>query len=187
MSASPTIYRPVPRRPFDLPTDDDTPETPDRPPQRSKSTIALTAGALFGIYSQTYDDAAPTPSVTRNNSTANFAELKPRTASPAPPHAPTRRQDPLHLLLRIASLFVFGIAYGIVVTHLHNGARWSPAYLLAWGLAGVGLGSVLPWLDGKDDAPTSVGWTRVVRSIGAFVGIAYAIVRSSPPRLPRTC
>lgn len=82
-----------------------------------------------------------------------------------------------------------------------------------WGVAGVGLGSLLPWVDilwedtlGTEDGfgryqtskegarlrgrstdedegpPSRIGsgmgadWNPVVRSIGAFVGIAFAIV-----------
>jgi hypothetical protein len=76
-----------------------------------------------------------------------------------------------------------------------------------WGISGVALGSLLPWIDGlwdenfentselsqsrrerssppeEDDELDSSGlfgadWTPVVRSVGAFVGIAFAIVRS---------
>jgi len=91
-------------------------------------------------------------------------------------------------VLRVASLFVFGVAYGVIITHLHEGGaglrvdidRWATGYLVFWGLAGVGLGSVLPWLDGKDPDGGVVGrteWIPAVRSIGAFVGIAYGIRR----------
>lgn len=97
--------------------------------------------------------------------------------------------------------------------------RSSWRYLIFWGIAGVGLGSLLPWVDilwdetlgqnagsdmksstqglsrsggtdsDDDDQPASrsgsglaADWNPVVRSIGAFVGIAFAIV-SSPDRL----
>lgn len=79
-------------------------------------------------------------------------------------------------------------------------------YLVFWGVAGVAWGSLLPWFDtlwadggdrslsdremeGATDVPgekavKSFGifgadWTPLVRSVGAFVGIAFAIVR--PP------
>jgi hypothetical protein len=87
------------------------------------------------------------------------------------------------------ALFAFGVAYGAIVTDLHNSKKFSPStvdidrynprYLVQWGLAGVVLGSLLPWLDGKDTGNGSIGakidWDPAVRSIGAFVGIAYAI------------
>ena len=97
--------------------------------------------------------------------------------------------------------------------------RYSWRYLIFWGVAGVGLGRLLPWVDilwdetlghngdsnlkssmqglsrsggtGSDDedqlalqsgSGLAADWNPVVRSIGAFVGIAFAIV-SSPDRL----
>jgi hypothetical protein len=83
-------------------------------------------------------------------------------------------------------------------------------YLVFWALAGVAWGSLLPWFDtwwadghgqalsdeadvtraaSGEKATRSLGvfgadWTPVVRSVGAFVGIAFAIVRppiSLPP------
>ncbi|KAF6842660.1 insig domain-containing protein [Colletotrichum musicola] len=68
-------------------------------------------------------------------------------------------------------------------------------YLSLWGLSGVVLGSLLPWFDGvwehtfgRDDETVEVmgnsspedvspvkDWALVVRSIGAFVGIVFAI------------
>ena len=82
--------------------------------------------------------------------------------------------------------------------HLHNTRTFTPAwweevggynvrFLLLWGLVGVALGSLLPWIDyfldetegGSTDGEGGGGmvdWMQVVRSIGAFVGIAYAIV-----------
>lgn len=76
------------------------------------------------------------------------------------------------------------------MTHLHNSSlstvtldidKYSARYLVEWGLAGVALGSLLPWLDGEDlgdDGGSKMDWHPAVRSIGAFVGIAYAIVSS---------
>lgn len=96
---------------------------------------------------------------------------------------------------------MFGVAYGVIVTHLHNSKsftvspvtieidRYSLRYYVQWGLAGVALGSLLPWLDGETEGDGSgsgkgkIEWDPAVRSIGAFVGIAYAIV--SPPPSPR--
>jgi hypothetical protein len=74
-------------------------------------------------------------------------------------------------------------------------------YLAFWGVAGVALGGLLPWFDGvwentfgrqdgKRNGESSTGgkaagpeidWALVVRGIGAFVGIIFAIVRGSPP------
>jgi hypothetical protein len=110
------------------------------------------------------------------------------------------------LALRGSLLFFLGLGYGALVTRLHNeqnhlppmpddnilkpGNNWN--YLAFWGVAGVGLGSLLPWFDkvwedtfGRDpddDGVTDKGagpgtdWALVMRAIGAFVGIAFAIV-----------
>jgi hypothetical protein len=73
-------------------------------------------------------------------------------------------------------------------------STWS--YLAFWGVAGVALGTLLPivdkWLEGESQEKSSsrdkvqsdgqrvpadeVGWSRMIRSVGAFVGIAFAIV-----------
>ena len=116
----------------------------------------------------------------------------------------------------------------MIVTHLHDEQKLSPIkvenidryswrYLMFWGMAGVALGTLLPYIDifwkdmwgekhrsdadiikeqvtksketADDDeiekAETSRGsslgadWNPVVRSVGAFIGIAFAIVRLS--------
>jgi hypothetical protein len=102
------------------------------------------------------------------------------------------------------------MGYGLLVRHLHTDRKvanfqvegiikprndWR--YLLFWGLSGVVLGGMLPWVDtlfsgnedtkvvekknGEKDEGVWADWTPVVRSVGAFVGIAYAIVRVSIP------
>jgi len=106
-----------------------------------------------------------------------------------------------------------GMGYGLLVRHLHDDRQLAPfqvegiikprndwRYLVFWGVAGVALGSLMPWVDtlfeaGSRDTPVFEGedgtsspresyesdgilgqdWTPVVRSVGAFVGIAYAI------------
>ena len=79
-------------------------------------------------------------------------------------------------------------------------------HMALWGVAGLALGNLLPWIDrvwekeatssevedsgkertgatGEDNltATSSLGteWNPVVRSIGAFVGIAFAIVSTN--------
>jgi len=104
--------------------------------------------------------------------------------------------------------------YGLLVRHLHDDRQLAPfnvegiikpshdwKYLVFWGIAGVGLGSLLPWFDKlwevklgsspqdrgltsseeaikSDKAQGILGadWILAVRGVGAFVGIAYAIV-----------
>ena len=119
------------------------------------------------------------------------------------------------------------MAYGTIVTHLHDRQGIAPVkveginrhswqYLVVWGIGGVVMGSLLPWIDvawnsytqqlqpeheqagfqrppssgldkenegrssGRFDNGLGADWNPVVRSIGAFVGIAFAIVRLSP-------
>ncbi|KAF2255400.1 hypothetical protein BU26DRAFT_515110 [Trematosphaeria pertusa] len=107
---------------------------------------------------------------------------------------------------KLAALFLFGVIYGVIVSHLHDTRelaavrvggvdRESWIYLASWGLAGVMLGSLLPYVDlvwdghrsdsqrkqaqtEKENPPSlSEHWNDVVRSVGAFVGIAFAIRR----------
>jgi hypothetical protein len=106
---------------------------------------------------------------------------------------------------KLLSLFAFGAVYGVIVSHLHDTRelsavqvggvdRESWTYLAGWGLAGLVLGSLLPYVDlvsgsdqerrevqddksAKENEPTlGEQWNEVVRSVGAFVGIAFAIV-----------
>ncbi|KAJ6781521.1 hypothetical protein PWT90_09347 [Aphanocladium album] len=116
---------------------------------------------------------------------------------------------------RTAVLFVLGLGYGALVLRLHDQEQQLPAadglmatgfnstYLGAWGVAGVVLGSLLPWFDGvwearfgasddednsavteSEDGPSKVVDTGldsalVMRAIGAFVGIVFAIRKLS--------
>ena len=125
---------------------------------------------------------------------------------------PSAMSQIVTFLLRASLLFAFGIAYGEVITQLHNSGRVAPVqvnqidrssglYLTFWGMTGTLLGTGLPYLDKiwggshsrqeddnagvlEDDEEDSqeqqltlgTDWGDVVRSIGAFVGIAFAIV-----------
>ncbi len=110
---------------------------------------------------------------------------------------------------KLVALYVFGVIYGVIVSHLHETRqlaavhvegvnRKSQAYLATWGLFGVTLGSLLPYVDLVWDAqrkesqtedtetethgsPISEQINDVVRSVAAFVGIAFAIVSSRHP------
>lgn len=75
--------------------------------------------------------------------------------------------------------------------------RYDSAYLACWGVFGVALGSLLPWFDGKweqafekaddeteedfkeEEEDPGTDWALVLRGIGAFVGIIFAIVSRS--------
>ena len=210
------------------------------PPSRTRSILNLTSSTLFGIYSQTpYDPSrnegstpwgtgAQTPihrsSIDESRPFAGARVDRPRlTRLPSQVH-PGHHNIFLALALRTILLFVSGVAYGVIITHLHDDQRLAPvkvtgikrnswAYLIYWGVAGVALGSLLPWVDvlweetlgtaqgvsmtrsmdegsmssgtssekdGRQSSRTGSGmgadWNPVVRSIGAFVGIAFAIV-----------
>ncbi|KAF2168760.1 hypothetical protein M409DRAFT_20777 [Zasmidium cellare ATCC 36951] len=106
----------------------------------------------------------------------------------------------LPLAGRVVALFGTGVLYGLLISHLHDRQKLAPvavnldrsrwSYLATWGFIGVLLGEALPWADmlwhedgDEEDGqgqPRKVGrdvnaWLDVVRSIGAFVGIAFAI------------
>ncbi|KAK8198846.1 insulin-induced protein-domain-containing protein [Phyllosticta paracitricarpa] len=173
----------------------------------SRGGIVGGAGAaLGGVVAPPADDA-------RRNSTTSSASSSYSKSRPSRDHHRRASQDYLHLhqkralplLVRGAALFVIGVAYGVIISHLHENIHISHArvadgidrrnwpYLLLWGCAGVALGSALPWVDwvwdgdrrrpvagrrkseafGRDAAGSD--WIEAVRSIGAFVGIAFAI------------
>lgn len=127
------------------------------------------------------------------------------TVTPAHVHHIPRRGFKgyvLPLVGRVLALFAVGVLYGLLISHLHDRQELAPVkvenldrrgwpYLAFWGVAGVLLGETLPYVD-KLWAPQegdeieepeeerrstrgSGDWLDVVRSIGAFVGIAFAI------------
>ncbi|EDU41839.1 INSIG domain containing protein [Pyrenophora tritici-repentis Pt-1C-BFP] len=107
------------------------------------------------------------------------------------------------ILGKLAALYAFGVIYGIIVSHLHETRQLAPVhvdgvgresrtYLASWGLFGVALGSLLPYVDlvwdvqkrasqtdekevETHDSPISEQINDVVRSVAAFLGIAFAI------------
>jgi hypothetical protein len=126
------------------------------------------------------------------------------------PQTPVRKHSARRtasIVAKLFALFLFGTIYGIVVSHLHNRRELAAvqvggvdhqswAYLAGWGLAGVLLGILLPYVDLMADGGNRRGeryragllkeaelslyekWNVVVRSVGAFMGIAFAIVSS---------
>lgn len=207
---------------------------------RTRSILNLTSSTLFGIYapSDSPKDGYSTPWGTGSETPA----LKPAADDNRPPIIGAYDQPHLHrrpshphitmgnyyvpFVSRTILLFLFGVAYGTIVTHLHDNQNIAPVkvegidrhtwrYLAFWGVAGVLLGRLLPWIDifwertlgdtddgaqhwsASEDARSQEGsddecerlntrfegvlgadWTPAVRSIGAFVGIAFAIVRA---------
>jgi len=221
------------------------------PPQKSRSILNLTASTLFGIYSgdpsesglfTPFGTGAQTPTarnvgndvVRRLEITTEDVQRKTAQAKTRPragsrsagnlrhTRPPTNAQLALSTLLRTLALFVAGVAYGLVVTRLHESRSIAPVevqlgivvdrsswvYLGFWGIAGVVLGTLLPRIEralatnedeadeleeeevisekyprpkavtNKEARATYLGaeWHPLVRSVGAFVGIAFAIV-----------
>ncbi|KAL8700505.1 MAG: hypothetical protein Q9224_000938 [Gallowayella concinna] len=234
-------------------TEAPTPRTPSQEPRgagdpdsdpnglkfsdRTRSILNLTSSTLFGIYapSDSPKDGSSTPwgtgietpglrqGIDDNKLPVIGAYDKPQMhRRPSQPHF-TLRNYYLPLLSRTILLFLFGVAYGTIVTHLHDNQKIAPVrldgidrytwrYLAFWGVAGVLLGRLLPCIDifwertlgdrsqgakpsaASEDASSRDGsddkserpntrfesllgadWTPAVRSIGAFVGIAFAI------------
>ena len=211
---------------------------------RTRSILNLTSSTLFGIYapSDSPKDGSSTPWGTGSETPGMRPSIDDNTPPvigpydraqmhrrPSQPHV-TIRNYYLPLTFRSILLFFFGVAYGSIVTHLHDNQQIAPVkveginrstwhYLAFWGLAGVSLGKLLPLIDvfwektlgdGKHPVEASAAsdtsdqqdegdvedersntrlesvlemdWTPAVRSIGAFVGIAFAIVRPASAR-----
>ena len=115
------------------------------------------------------------------------------------------------LAAKLAALFTFGVLYGTIVSHLHDTRqlaavhvkgvdRESWFYITTWGCAGVALGSLLPYVDlvwsrhstldesdekeqdeNAAESPISEQINDVVRSVAAFLGVAFAIVSRHCP------
>jgi hypothetical protein len=208
-------------------------------PSKTRSILNLTSSTLLGIYSPTgyggpredsstpWGTGAQTPSM--RSSIDSGRPRRPSVSYDAtrPPVTFDRRKGLgtyyIPLLLRGVLLFGFGMAYGTIITRLHDNHHIAPVkvegidrhswfYMVFWGVSGIAMGSLLPWVDsawesyvanppsGKDcsDQPSTSSpandhcgrddhltryisrsggdWSLVVRGIGAFVGIAFAIV-----------
>lgn len=211
-----------PPSPYLLPAERET-------PSRAHSLLNLTSSTLLGIYTQDRDDSDNTDDedeYPEQSSTPWGTGIEALSGRDPPVKvrrlsitSPSLRHTPpsaLLLLMRTVTLFGLGMLYGVLVRHLHHDRKLVPVavggliapshdlyHLAFWGVAGVALGTLLPWIDmawgqteSRMDAPNSAvsptsstsgwdhghgdmvaDWTPVVRSVGAFVGIAYALVR----------
>ncbi len=221
----------------------------EKPASRTRSILNLTSSTLYGIYSPSGNENArgepstpwgtgtQTPSLRTNADDFKapiigaFERPRPKLQrSHSSHHYPHIYRDyVMPLTLRTILLFFFGVAYGLIITQLHDTQRVAPVkvegiegytwrYLTTWGIAGILLGSLLPWVDIlwdealgtnedytvlnkqiEDSRPSTeedehlvssfgsglgADWNPVVRSIGAFVGIAFAIVSFPSPFIP---
>ncbi|CZT06444.1 uncharacterized protein RAG0_12151 [Rhynchosporium agropyri] len=221
------IHRPKPRRPFAPFDQNAAPKQPPSPqlapsesPSRTRSYANLTSSTLLGIYSPTSssyqaDDLLSTTwgsgAQTQRTPTLSTPATRPRTKLQAHlPPSQSAASRAFALGMRSVLLFGMGMGYGVLVKHLHDDRQLAPfqvagivklrndwRYLAFWGVAGVLLGSTMPWIDtlfadsrgdvgsisgeGEDQKEAAesgifgADWTPVVRSVGAFMGIAFAI------------
>ncbi len=213
---------------------------------RTRSILNLTSSTLFGIYTPStpgYDTNKSEPSTpigigsqtpargsiddSRPNVIGAYERSQHRKAEPHQ-HRFEFWKNFVPLSERVVLLFIFGVAYGVIISHLHDSQQVAPVqvdlwgiehnswgYLVGWGGVGVLIGGLLPWVDilweevlgnskdvlavqslperpvspasgeDEDERPLSrsgsglgADWNPVVRGIGAFVGIAFAIVRT---------
>lgn len=215
--------------------------------RRTRSILNLTSSTLVGIFSHPGDEnarlglssprstGAHTPARLPNGdgrfspvtSAVTDSKSRPQNFATPPRHSSARNGIP-PLVLRLVFLFCSGMAYGLIVRHLHDRRQLAPmkmdqidrsswGYFILWGGGGVIIGSLMPWVDsfwekawGKEENPDAAhmsshtpissgdeganpllgsrkamggDWDTVVRGVGAFVGIAFAIVSSHSPRL----
>ncbi|KAG8525480.1 uncharacterized protein KY384_009124 [Bacidia gigantensis] len=243
MADNPKTIRPQPLRPpsFTITSSSNSPspDTPNEPSSdnfisRTRSVLNLTSSTLFGIYAPTDSDRTE-PSTPRGNGSQTPAPRASVDEDRKPPvigsfEKPELRRRPSYphvstgsllsrIGLRTVLLFFFGVAYGVLISHLHDTQQVAPVqvpgiprrswwYLIGWGSVAVVLGGLTPWVDvywedvlgiekdvfpskdlqkepgdEKDERPGSsrsglgADWNPLVRSIGAFVGIAFAIRR----------
>ena len=146
------------------------------------------------------DSAIELPRQTLNPQTSRSPiDAEQRNAYWSPSSSHDGHQTLLKCLLSSPLLFVVGGAYGAVISHLHDHQRFGPigagalhlrpwVHVSFWGSMAALLGSLQPWVDlwcssaiatakgGTKRPYAETSWTLVVRSTGAFVGIAFAIV-----------
>ncbi|KAK0753105.1 insulin-induced protein-domain-containing protein [Schizothecium vesticola] len=178
--------------------------SPDDSLSRVTSFMNLTSSTLSGIYQPaTPGGDGTTPWGTGAETPAPYT---PRDRPSPPPPSPPPRRSSLALRAALLFALGMGYG-ALVTRLPANGRLPHPTatawpYLALWGLAGVALGRLLPWFDrvweetfGAYDAPRPLprrlsrhntgggggggeaDWALVVRGIGAFVGIVFAIRR----------
>ncbi|EXJ65409.1 hypothetical protein A1O7_01750 [Cladophialophora yegresii CBS 114405] len=151
----PPIYRPIPRRAFEITpasSDSSYPPSPaettnpelllaqksDASPSRTRSILNLTSSTLLGIYSPVSGDGAreemSTPWGTGAQTPAKRRSVDDYDYKPTP--EPTKARPKLKrrgfrgyvvpLMLQTMLLCGFGIGYGSIITHLHKTQRITP-------------------------------------------------------------
>jgi Insulin-induced protein (INSIG) len=145
------------------------------PPSRTRSILNLTSSTLLGIYSPTgyevsreepstpWGTGAQTPSLRQSLDSPRPSPLAVNWDRAVPRVALDRRRSGfrglyLPILLRGIALFVIGLAYGTLMTRLHDNQditpvncevfdRYSLRYMIIWGFAGLAVGTLQPWVD----------------------------------------
>ena len=121
-----------------------------------------------------------------------------RTSLPAltPSQVPVRLSI-TNLLIRLVTLFAFGIAYGELARNLHDNhqvpsgtldisvSQNTAVYSLVWGAQGIFLGFMLPLFDwlfpGSTDFRASFeskggnDWSSIIRAVSAFMGLGLGV------------
>jgi len=192
------IYSPATSaRGFEAYHDRDEPGTPwgtgaETPAKRPSVDGEGDDGGDNGSYKLGRDRSA----LLRMRSTQTTASFRPR---------PNSAGVMVALALRATLLFGLGLGYGVLVSRLQDGPGLATlqmdgivgrdydwAALVFWGISGVILGILLPWFDGvwdgasgataaKEANAAETDWPVVMRSIGAFAGIVFAIVSRTAP------
>ncbi|KAF2863537.1 hypothetical protein K470DRAFT_226062 [Piedraia hortae CBS 480.64] len=137
-------------------------------PYKTQSFLNLTGSTLSGIYQPTEDNTpfgtgAQTPTTVRK-----------------PDRRYTRKRTRGYLLLslvaRVAVLVAVGLLYGFLIGQLHPSGTGGPPTVL-WAGCAVLMGLALPRLDAETEEADTKDWLHAVRSVSAFVGVAFAIRR----------
>lgn len=160
-------------------------------------------GRSFDFTRSGIPHSLPTNAFTRS-SNGKLARRRDTNSLPPLVRRKTFRNFYIPLVARLATLFLVGTLYGSLIPHLHDSQHFAPAnvaldrqrwwYNIVWGLIGMALGEALPWADSlwvdEDDENSIIDndrkpnttttrrsetWLDAVRSIGLFVGIAFAI------------
>ena len=103
---------------------------------RTRSVLNLTSSTLFGIYAPSEESSTPwgngaqTPSwrgsLDDRRPPIIGAYVTPALQESHPRHHLVPRDTFISLLLRTVILFVLGIAYGVIIIHLHDDNRLAP-------------------------------------------------------------
>ncbi|KAA8896483.1 hypothetical protein TRICI_006888 [Trichomonascus ciferrii] len=166
----------------------------------SNSFLNLTNSALSGVFGSQVSLAELTGDVSnapsRRPSTGDLQSESKESSSSSSGSGGGRPVSAVSLATSIATLFGFGVAYGQLSRHLHDNHQVTSytldidqtgAFSLLWGSQGIVLGFLFPlfdWLYPEKNRKWSRGkggadWSSIIRSVAAFMGVAYGIRKLS--------